>query len=253
MASDVAVGDSELATLGVSPADADTVATLTVHAPDGSSSTVAVSGGALETIPDSADRQQTWTANEPVTYSAPGKWVLSWTVTGTGEGAEDYEVYVVSSPVAGGPTWWPGRSKVAAYVPHRTLIRSATSTISSQDSYELSFSSETRPTGLIVDKLIADGAAWVSALITPLNAKSEALAGVLVALWSAVAVERSWPDDDDSLQRANDMEKQLNSMLVALKVSNDEANNGTDDGFDIVYPKFSFPCPDPRYDYPRYW
>jgi hypothetical protein len=253
MASDVGAGDSEVATLVITPAGGDTSATLTVHPPTGAPYDVAATGGTLEPVPDSSDQQQTWTANEPVLYDQAGRWVLHWGVTGTGEGAEDYEVYVVASPVAGGPTWWPGRSRVAAYVPHRTLVRSTSSVLNSQDSYELSFGQDTRPTGLMVDRLIADGAAWVSALITPLHTKSEPLASVLVALWAAISVERSWPDDDDSLQRANDMEKQLNTMLAALKTSNDEANNGTDDGFDIVYPVWAFPAADPRYDSNCYW
>lgn len=258
MASDVASGDSEVPYVDIAPADGDTSATLTVRRPDGTTATITAVGGNLDPIAGTSPQQYTqrWTADTPVAYDAPGLWVLHWDVTGTGEGSEDLEVYVVRSPVAGGPTWLPGRSRVAAYVPHRTLVRSAGSVIASQDAYLWSWDSTTTPPGVTVDRLIADGAAWVSALVTPLHPNSEQLASLLCALHAAIAIERSWPDDDQSLQRANDMEKQLNTMLAQLKAANttaSDADNGTSDGFDIVYPAWNFPLPDPRYDYPGYF
>jgi hypothetical protein len=253
MASDIGEGDSETATLLVSPADGTTQATLTVTAPDGTTRSYTASGGPLNPIDGSSDTQQLWTTDQPVLYDQAGHWVLHWDVTNTGEGVEDLDVYVVRSPVAGGPTWLPGRSRVAAYVPHRTLARSVDTSTESAETYQFTFDSTTIPTGVVVDRLIADGSAWVSALVTPLNVKSEPLAALIAALWAAIATERSWPDDETSLQRANDMEKQLNSMLTALKQSNLDANTGTDEGFDIAYPAWSFPRADLRWDSPRYW
>lgn len=240
MASDLGMGDAELGTLTVSPADTDTTATLTVTAPDGTQTTPAVTGGALEDVTGSDDQQKTFTTDTPITYDQAGRWVLSWAVTGTGEGAEDLEVFVVASPTAGGPTWWPGRSRVAAYVPHRTLVRSVTSATASADEYTFTFDSTTTPPGTTVDRLIADGAAWVTALVTPLATTSEPLASVVASLWSAIAVERAWPQDDQALQRANDMEKQLNTLLAQLIAANDKANGSDDDaggdyGLDIAY------------------
>jgi hypothetical protein len=254
---DVGVGDPEVAFLTIAPADNSTTATLTVEKPDGTSSAVAVSGGTLTAIPDTSPVQysQRWTSDQSVVYDAPGRWVLHWAVTGTGQGTEDLEVYVVASPVAGGPTWLPGRSRVAAYVPHRTLARSVTSTIESADTYAWTFDSTTTPPGTTVDRLIMDGADWVTALVTPLNVKVQPLSALVCALWAAIAVERGWPDDDTSLQRANDMEKQLNTMLAQLKTANTAANttDGTDSSPPAVQPVWSFPCPDRRWDYPGYW
>lgn len=139
--------------------------------------------------------------------------------------------------------WAPSAAQVAVYVPHRTLVRAASSTVESDDSYLLTFDSTTLPTDTQVDQLIFDGAAWVAAQVTPMNAVSEAAAQVCVALYAAAAVERGWPNDDQSLQRANDIEKRLDAMLAALIKSNDAAN-GADDidddagdyGLDIAYP-----------------
>lgn len=243
MSTDVGVGDAETVFIDVAPADVDTAVTLTVHAPDGTSTPVTVTGGDLEEIAGSSPTAYTqrWTADTAVVYDQAGRWVLHWSVTGTGEGAEDLEVSVVASPVAGGPTWWPGISRVAAYVPHRTLVRSATTSIGSADEYAWTFDATTTPPATTVSRLIADGAAWVTALVTPMHTSSEPLAGLLAALWAAIFIERSWPQDDQALPRANDMERQLNTMLAQLIAANDKANGdddvaGGDYGIDVVWP-----------------
>jgi hypothetical protein len=254
---DVGTGDSELAYVDVAPADNTTQATLTVDKPDGTSTTVTVSGGTLTAIDGTNPVQysQRWTSDQPVTYDQPGRWVLKWAVTGAGEGAEDLEVWVVASPVAGGPDWAPGRSRVAAYVPHRTLVRSIDSTIESQDGYAFTFDSTTVPNGVTVSRLIADGVDWITAVLVPLNTASQPLAALLAALHAAISVERSWPDDDTSLQRANDMEKRLDGMLVALTASNAAANTaaGVAAYPPPVMPQWSFPPADWRWDYNRYF
>ncbi|WP_213004740.1 hypothetical protein [Paractinoplanes toevensis] len=248
------MGDAELPFLEVAPADNTTVATLTVTAPNGTSTSVAVSPDVLVPIPDTSpvEYTQTWTADQPVEYSAAGRWVLRWAVSGTGEGAEDFEVYVVQSATSGGPTWWPGRSRVANYVPHRTLQRSLSTSQSSEDVYEMSFGTDTTPTGLQVDRLIADGAAWVSARAAPLADSMGPAASVVVALYAAAAIERGYPDDDQSLQRANDLEKRLDVMLKDLIDANN-ASNGTDDFGLEVAPMWQFPPADCRWDYSTYW
>lgn len=252
--SDLGVGDAEVATLLVEPADNSTVATLALEKPDGSSTPIAVSGGALEAISDTSPvaYRQTWTSDQAVTYDQAGRPVLHWTVTGTGQGTEDLEVFVVASPVAGGPTWTPGRSRVANYVTHRTLARSTASIINSQDTYELTFDSTTTPTGLQTDRLIADGVAWVSMRASPLAAASYDVAAVVVSLYAAAAIERQFPADEDSLQRANDLEKRMDVLLKDLVAANN-ASNGTDDYGLEVAPMWAFPAPDCRWDSPNYW
>ena len=253
--SDLGVGDAEQPYVVVRPADADTVAVLVAKAPDGSSTPVPVTGGALTAVPGSSpvEYSQTWTATDPVVYSAPGRWVLTWTITGTGEGAEDVEVFVVASPIAGGPTWTPGRAKVAVYVPHRTLVRSAASTVESEDEHAYTFDETTTPTGRQVDALLTDAVAWVTARVPNLTATHHPLARAAAALLSAAWVERSWPNDDQSLQRANDMERRADLLMADLvTASNTETETG-DFGLDIAQPVWSFPSADPRWDHPGYW
>lgn len=258
MASDVAVGDSETPWIQVSPSDGTTQVALEVRAPDGGPASYTATGGDPEPIVGTSPQQYTqrWTADQPVVYDQPGRWVLHWAVTGTGEGAEDLEVWVVASPVAGGPTWTPGRSRVANYIPHRTLSRSVEATGSSEEQLAFTFDSTTTPTGVQVDRLIADGVAWVASRITPMHASSEPAAAVCAAIYAAAMIERSWPNDDQSLQRANDLERRLDTMLKDLAAANTDQNdtdNGTQDGFDVVYPAWSFPPADCRWDSPTYW
>ncbi len=257
MGTDLGQGDVEQPWLTVSPADANTTVTLVVHRPDGTSAVVPATPGALEPIAGTSpvEYSQRWTG-DPVVYDAPGRWVLAWTVTGAGEGAEEFEAYVVASPVAGGPAWLPGRSRVANYVPTRTLERNPASIISSQDAYELTFTANTRPTGLAVDRLIADGAAWVTSRVHPLNTRSEQAASVVVALYAAAAVERGTPEGEDSLQRANDLERRLDRLMADLISANSDANDedaGEGEYALEIAPAWSFPPADPRWDDSRYF
>lgn len=240
MASDVAVGDSERPHFDVQPADGTTSATLTVHPPTGDPYDMVLSAGGLVDVPDTDPlvQSQRWTADNPVVYDQPGRFVLHWAFAGTGAGVEDVEVYVVASPVAGGPTWTPGRSRVAAYAPHRTLARSVSSGLQSADTYAFTFNSTTLPNGIQLDRIIADGVAWVTARIAAQGATLAAglvdAAAVCVALYSAAMVERTWPEDGTALQRANDLERRLDLMLKDLVDANNAAGDTGDFGFDIV-------------------
>ncbi|WP_250029800.1 hypothetical protein [Paractinoplanes maris] len=154
------------------------------------------------------------------------------------------------------PEWAPTLGRVAIYVPHRTLAKSVLSITGSQDEYRFTFDQTTTPPASSVLSLIADGVAWVSALVTPLHVTSQPLASLVAALWAAISLERAWPNDDQSLQRANDMEKQLNTMLAALITANnrawDEEEGEGEYALDVL-PVWSFPVPDLRYDDARYW
>lgn len=253
MATDVGVGDSELGTLLVSPADGTTEVTLTAEAPDGTSTPIVMTGGVLEPIEGSSDQQQLWTATTPVTYDQAGRWVLHYEVTGTGEGAEDLEVYVVASPVAGGPTWAPGRSRVADYVPWRTLTVAQSTGLESEDTYQGSFSTTTRPPGDAVDRLIGNAVSRVLTRVGTLDATLHDAARAVAAVLAAAWIERGWPEGDDSLQRATDLEKQGETLLTELVQANEAATGEGEYGFDEVAALYSFPPADCRWDNPSYW
>lgn len=235
MASDLGVGDIETAYLDVTPGDGTTAGTLTVTDPDGNDSTPGVTAGA----PAGGTVRLTSAA---ITYDQPGRWLLHWDVTGTGAGAEDVEVYLVTSPVAGGPTWLPGRSRVANHIPNRTLARNPGTYTASGDDYQLTFDSTTRPSGVQVDRLIADAGNWIATVIPDLAEANYDAASTCAAVWAAAAVERGWPNDDTSLPRARDLQALAEQMRADLVRAN-TATTGTDpaDPGSVLLPVWSFP------------
>lgn len=232
--SDIVVGDSDIPRLTVSPFDGTTVATLTVTRPDGSTFSVptAVELGGSE--------GQTWRA-DPVTYTAPNMWVLTWEVTGTGHGVEPLEIYVLPSPTAGGATWLPGRSRVANYIPSRTVEVDPAVHSTAGETYDPGWGPNTRPSGQQVDRLILDQASLVSVRVPKLTESHHEAAATIVAMLVAAAIERGQPDTDTtSLQRANDLERRALSLLDDLVRGVDEETGETGDG--SVMPVWSFPA-----------
>lgn len=155
------------------------------------------------------------------------------------------------------PDWAPTNEAVADYVPHRTLSLAPAGITEGEDVYKYVFDDNTRPTGMQVDRLIGNAVAWVSARLSPLHPTMQAAAGVAATLMAAASVERSWPNDDQSLQRANDMEKRLDVLMADLVVSNTAANADIDgDPTTInpaVLPMWSFDPPDLRFSDSRYF
>lgn len=243
MASDVGIGDAETAFLDVTPAAVDTAATLTVTPPDGEPFDVTVSGGSITGTGDAAT--QRWTADGPVVYDRPGRWVLHWQVTGTGEGAEHAEVYVVASPVAGGPTWTPGRSRVANYLPGRTLVRQAGANVPAW-----TFDSTTNPPGVVVDRLIADAVAWVQTVTGPIHDSLGEAAAACAAIFAASNVELGYPDRDSGVKTtgrsvAEDLYRRALALRDDLVRANASAGEPPVDAGSQLLPSFAFPAPVP--------
>lgn len=240
MATDAGVGDVEFPRLTVQPYDTDTQLSLTITAPDGTQTTP----GTVVESTDTVAGSRTWRA-DPVTYTQPGRWVELWTVTGTGAGTEPLEVYVVPVPTAGGPTWTPGRTRVATYVPGRTLVPSEAGANVAQQTFD----SSTRPTGVQVDRLIADAVAWVLTLTGEIHASLFEMAAATAAVWSAAMVEQGYPDREAAVKQtsvdiASDLLKQAVSMREDLARANAAANgsNPTNPNSALL-PLWSFPRP----------
>lgn len=237
MATDVGVGDIETPTLDVTPADGTTDGTLTVTAPDGTETTPAVTAGAP------ADGTVTLTA-AAVTYDQAGRWVLHWDVTGTGAGAEDQVVYVVASPTAGGPTWTPGRSRVANYLPGRTLVASQ----NGGNTYVRSFDSTTNPPGVVVDRLIADAVAWVTTAAGTIDETLYESAATAAAMYAASNVELGYPDREVSVKQSGiNLSEELLRRATLLRDDLVRANASAGaipvDAASQLLPVYSFPDP----------
>lgn len=222
-------------TLGVTP-DVSTDVSVTVTGPAGWTNNVVGPSG-----PDNGDE---WVAQFVPTV--PGTYVAVWTVEGTGAGVETGTYYARPTPVPADntPTWLPSLADVAKYVPQRTLARNPATFQEAGDSYLLTFDDTTRPTDAMVQRLIVDGAAWVTARAANLHVSLGAAAATCTAIYAAAAVERGWPHDDNSLQRANDLEKRLDTLLADLVAANNDANdeeNGEGDWALEIAPLWYFP------------
>jgi hypothetical protein len=140
-----------------------------------------------------------------------------------------------------GVPWAPSLSHVAAYVPARTLARDS-------ETHELTFNSETLPTGVQVQQLVVDAVAWVQARTGPtIDVSLYDQAKACAAIWAAAAVERGFPDEEDeSLRRAKDLQALVEQMREDLARAN-EAISGVDptDPADLVLPLWSMPDPVP--------
>lgn len=236
MATDVGVGDIEIPYLDVTPGDGSTAGTLTVTAPDGTTSIPDVAAG----TPSGGTVRL---AAAAVTYSQAGRWLLHWTVTGTGAGAEDHTVYVAAPPTAGGPTWTPGRSRVANYVPGRTLVRA-----NGGNSAALTFDSTTNPPGVVVDRLIADAVAWVTAATGPVHASLYEAAATCAAIYAASSVELGYPDRETQVKQtgrsvAEDLYQRAKSLRDDLVVANRATGETPVEADATLLPRWSFPTP----------
>lgn len=242
MPSDLGVGDADLPYLVVEPADVGTAAMLTVTRPDTTTASATVVGGALDPIAGTSPTQyrQTWTATTPLVYTLPGRWLLHWDVTGTGMGAEDVEVWVVPNPTVGGPTWTPGLTRVAAYIPRLTVDVATPGT-----ALELgTFTTTTNPTDTVAQRHIDDAVAEVLAVCGTIPTSLEVLARAVAAQRAAATIQRAYGATrlgEDSLQTAAALDARADTDLAQLRTAIQV--DTADFGVDIAHPVYSFPTP----------
>lgn len=227
------VGDIRQPTLTVtghdgSPGDSTTAVTCTVTAPG------------ADPVPLTAtptDSGQTWVA-AAYTCTAPGRWVETWTVTGTGADTLYTVVLVHPAPTPGGQTWIPTREQVAAIIPRRTHVGATTGWGVTQ----YGFDDRTNPTGTTVDVLISQAARWVEALCGPIVQPTiEQAATDAAAMYCAALILLQWPDTDGDRDTAKVLLAQAVEMRKTVAAQN-IADTGTDPVSPAVMPVWSFPA-----------
>jgi hypothetical protein len=241
VATDVGVGDSETPWLDVTPADVDTVATLTVTPvqADGTAGTpydVTATGGTV----DPSTSTQRWTADQPVVYDQPGRWLLTWTVTGTGEGVETREVYVNPTPTAGNwPVWAPALADAAGHVPYLTVD----TTTPGAAAFLGTFTPNTSPTDTEAAHHLTDAVTSVSAAVGTVNDTLHGQARLVAALRAAAAIQRAYPRDptDPNERAASDaLDRRADAELSRLITANTAAGEAQIPS--AVLPQWSFPA-----------
>lgn len=122
------------------------------------------------------------------------------------------------------PSWAPSLAQVAAYVPTRTLDLVSNP---GAETYQGTFNTNTTPTDVIVNNLIADACAWVQAragITIDTNAQPQATA--TAALRAAAFVELSFPRNEDDVNTGQALLDQASAELVALTAMNGAQGNG---------------------------
>lgn len=221
-------GSTDALSLVVDPYDLTTLATVVVTRP---------SGPPLTPTATSTDHH-TWTAS--AVYNQTGRWVATWTVTGTGAGVAEREIWVSVPPAAtAGVGWRPDLWQVADYIPGRTLVGAV-------DGYGAAlntFDDSTHPTGGQVHRLITAAVSWVELKTGPdIDPSLDDSASACVAIYTAAAVERGYPDSSRDVAVADQLYKQAVAMRDDLHRAN-VALTGTDpeEPSAVLLPSYSFP------------
>lgn len=142
------------------------------------------------------------------------------------------------------PDWAPDLTRVANYVPSRTLRVDDTTGTPLQV-----FTVDTRPSAAEVTGLIEDAVAWVvskaSATIgVSLFDSARAAAAIRTAGW----VEVTWPIRPDDINTGQTLLTQADAMLTALAARNDVLIGENPEVFEVL-PVWSFPRPELFGDY----
>ena len=243
MASDLTVGDSDIPTLDVAPADGTTAATLVLRKPDGSSTPVTVTADVLVPIPGTSPTQysQRWTATAPVVYDQPKKSVLHWEVTGTGQGVEDIEVWVATAPTAGGVTWAPSLAQVAAHVPWLTISLSEPGS----QTYETTFTGDTSPDPTVAGRHISDAVNLVTPLVTVMPDLLDDLAGTVAALYAAASLAAAYARTADDAARAATLLARATTAFKQLEEAAEQAGVAVEDDEPILIAPYPTGCGHP--------
>lgn len=118
------------------------------------------------------------------------------------------------------PDWAPAPTRVAEYVPARTLV-AATNT------YAGTFTAATRPTATQVADLINGACAWVLVRTGAVDASLADMAAATAAVYAAASVERGYPDRAADVDTAGQLYQQALAMRDDLDAAN-RAVTGTD-------------------------
>jgi hypothetical protein len=146
------------------------------------------------------------------------------------------------------PTWAPTLAQVGSYIPARTAAVDTTS-----DTLTGTFTAATVPTGGQVGTLISDACAWIilrtgAIITTPTGPVVDALtrmATATAAVRTAGMVELSYPIRPDSINTAQALLAQAETMLGELVQANETAG-AVDASIPALLPTGQFPAP-PRW------
>lgn len=226
------VGGTDVLEIQLDEFATDTVVTVVLRGPSGQTPSV--------TLTPSSDKS-TWTGTP--TYDEAGRWVATWTITGTGaQPVEAQEIHVTDVPVAGADVpWRPTLPQVADYVVAFTL-----DVITPGDGIRRNtFDATTSPTNEQAHRLIDRAVTTITGSLGTVIEDAYPLAQTVAALRAAAAIARSFNRSSSDITLADSLDKRADAetkALIALNTANPEGDAD-------LLPIFSFPCPPSYGDY----
>lgn len=139
------------------------------------------------------------------------------------------------------PDWAPDLTRVATYIPERTVEIDR----ESDGMPVLSFTANTRPSAAQVQSQIEGAVAWV--LLDTTSSLDSTLfdaARELAAIRAAGLAEIAWPVRDGDINAGQALLTQADAGLKSLVARNDVITGENPEVFEVA-PVWSFPCPDP--------
>lgn len=226
-------GSTDTLTFGVDPFDGTTGVTVQVVGPDATTLTPTMI---------TSDGGHTWAGNPQ--WTAAGKWVAYWTITGTGAGKTEQEIWVSqpASPAAA-VSWRPELWQVADLIPGRTLVGAVDGYGNALNTFD---DVSTHPTASQVQRLITGACAWVLLKTGPIVADGslDPAATEVAALRAAGLVEQGYPDNRDDLNAAAQLLAQASAMRDDLRKANEAATGQDPEEPEAhLFPVYSFPAP----------
>jgi len=165
-----------------------------------------------------------------VTPSRTGEWRIVWTASGAVTDSETVYLLIVdpaedASPLLAAPGWAPDIADVAVHIPTRTRA------VGTDNSYLGTFTADTTPTGVEVDRLIRHACAWVMGRTgSPVMPIAAGQAAVAAALLAAFWAEIGYPERDADVAVYDRLRTDFEASLAVAIDVNRGAGGGEGEG-----------------------
>lgn len=160
----------------------------------------------------------TYTANPPLT--AEGEWLVTITTTAPVPDVEKVRLYALPGDSLA-PGWSPSLAHVAAHIPTRTRA------VGTDNTYLMTFTPDTTPTGESVAVVIGHACAWVaSAAGLPVVAAAFPACQLAASLWAAYWVEIGYPERDADVAVYDRLRDDAEAATVSAAAVNVAAGGG---------------------------
>jgi hypothetical protein len=210
--------------------------------------TAALTDPAGTTTPLTVSNPSTGIYTATPLLAAEGDWLLTFTTTAPVADVEQVRLSVLPSGTLH-PAWEPALTHVAAHIPTRTRA------VGVDDTYLMTFTADTTPTGDTVAVLIGHACARVLASVgTPVVSAAYPACQLAASLLAAYWVELGYPERDADVAVYDRLRGDFEKAIAAAQAVNAAAGGGLDvdptpeDARPLT--QYSFPDPVPYADVP---